>query len=282
MPGSSWSSKSGLFEVNSRNRTRASRVRRLMATSPRRKYIRIGLAVFWLAAMGWVFSNMQARGVDSSVLSSGPTVTVSTSPSAIAFTPKPDTARVGLLFYPGAMVDPKAYAPLARAVAEAGYEVVVLELPFRLAPLETHRSQLAQRTMARIRNDGRNRAWVVGGHSKGGALAAAFARDHESALAGLLLIGTSHPREDDLSALSLDVAKVFGSEDGLASEDEIRQFAKNLPQATNWTRIEGANHAQFGWYGWQLGDGSAAITRSAQQAATVRAVLDQFQRIVTQ
>ncbi len=110
-------------------------------------------------------------------------------------------------------------------------------------------------------------------------MAATFARDHDSDLAGLLLIGTSHPREDDLSTLELDVTKVYGSEDGLASEEEIRQYAVNLPEATNWTRIEGGNHAQFGWYGWQLGDGSAKITRTAQQAATVRAVLDQLRRI---
>lgn len=253
-----------------------------MATSLRRKRIRIGLAVFWLSAMGWVLFNMQARGVDASVLISRTDVVVSSAEISTRFTPAVDTAAVGLVFYPGALVEPDAYAPMAQAIAESGYEVVILELPFRMAPLGQHRLELAQRTLAILEDDSRRRRWVVGGHSKGGALAAAFARDYESEIAGLLLIGTSHPREDDLSRLALDVTKIFASEDGLASEEEIHQFAPNLPPTTTWARIPGGNHAQFGWYGWQLGDGTATITRAEQQAATVQAILGQFQRIEQQ
>lgn len=250
-----------------------------MATSRLRKRIHIGLAVFWSAVMAWLFLNMQARGVSPSVLQSGPSVSVSTSSSALAFTPTTDTVGVGLLFYPGALADPEAYAPMARAIAEAGYEVVILELPFRLAPFQRHREQLAQRTRAFIQGEGARRKWVIGGHSKGGKLAAQFARDHASDIVGLLLIGTSHPREDNLSGLALDVTKVYGSEDGLASEEEVDHFGSNLPETTHWTRIEGGNHAQFGWYGWQLGDGHATITRTEQQAVTVRAVLDQLRSV---
>jgi hypothetical protein len=35
--------------------------------------------------------------------------------------------------------------------------------------------------------------------------------------------------------------------------------------------IEGGNHAQFGWYGTQAGDGQATISREAQQAQIVDA-----------
>ncbi|MEM1128059.1 MAG: alpha/beta family hydrolase [Bacteroidota bacterium] len=250
-----------------------------MATSRLRTRIRLALVVFWLTVTAWLLLNMQARGVDPSVLRSSPQVNVSMSSAALTFTPTTDTARVGVLFYPGALADPAAYAPMARALAEAGYAAVILELPFRLAPLARHRAQLTQRTRTLIREEGTQRAWVIGGHSKGGKLAAQFARDHTSEVAGLLLIGTSHPREDDLSALALDVAKVYGSADGLASEEEIHHFGPNLPATTHWTRIEGGNHAQFGWYGWQLGDGRATISRAEQQALTVRAVLDQLQRV---
>ncbi len=185
---------------------------------------------------------------------------------------------VGLLSYPGALADPEAYAPIAEAVAEAGYEVVVLNLPVRLAPFERHREQLTQRTRVFVRGEGERREWVIGGHSKGGKLAAQFARDHADDIVGLLLVGTSHPREDDLSGLALDVTKGYGSEDGLASE-EVDRFRSNLPETTHWTRIEGGNHAQFGWYGWQLGDGRATIRRTEQQAATIRSILDQLRRV---
>lgn len=250
-----------------------------MATSRLHRRIRIGLAVFWIGVTGWMFLNMQARGVDDSVFESTPDVDVSTSPSLLAFKPANETAPAALLFYPGALADPKAYAPMARAVAEAGFEVVIVKLPFRLAPLERHRKELAARTRALIQKDDRRRAWVLGGHSRGGALAARLAPDLESVLSGLLLVGTSHPREDDLSGLGLDVTKIYGSEDGLASEGEVQEFASNLPETTHWVRIEGGNHAQFGWYGWQLGDGSARISRPEQQAATVGAIIDQLRRV---
>lgn len=147
-----------------------------MATSRRRKHIRIGLAVFWLSAVAWLLLNMQARGIDPAVLQSDDSVHVSVTATTLAFTPAIDTARVGLLFYPGALADPKAYAPMARAVAEAGYEVIVIELPFRTAPLKRHREQVVQRTRAFTLSEG-GRRWMIGGHSKGGALAAQFARD---------------------------------------------------------------------------------------------------------
>ena len=245
----------------------------------RSKRIPLALGAFWTVVTAWMLWNMQARGVDPSTFESDSTVTVSAAPGLTAFTPAVDTAGVGLVFYPGALADPEAYAPMARAVAEAGYAVVVVELPYRLAPFERHRDELAARTRALVRETAGRRSWVVGGHSKGGKLAAQFVRDHGADAAGLLLIGTSHPREDDLTGLDLDVTKVYGSEDGLASEEEVDRFGANLPPSTHWVRVEGGNHAQFGWYGWQLGDGRATITRAEQQAATVRAVVAQLQRV---
>jgi dienelactone hydrolase len=225
-----------------------------------------------------MFWNMQAR-VDESVLTSTDDVTISASPGQTAFVPSADTMGTGLVFYPGALVDPDAYAPMARAVAEAGYPAVIVETPYRLAPFERHRADLFGRTRALIEADSVGRVWVVGGHSKGGKLAALFARENASLLGGLMLVGTSHPRRHDLSALRLDVTKVFGSEDGLASEAEVRQFAPNLPPSTHWERVEGGNHRQFGSYGWQLGDGEARISRDEQQRRLRDAALRQLDRV---
>jgi len=85
-----------------------------------------------LVVMAWLFLNMQAHDVDPAVLESDPDVRVSRSAATLTFTPTTDTATVGLLFYPGALVEPKAYAPMARAVAAAGYKVVGRS---RLVPL---------------------------------------------------------------------------------------------------------------------------------------------------
>lgn len=154
---------------------------------------------------------------------------------------------------------------------------MILKLPWRIAPLESHRRALADRALAILRSD--SRAWIVGGHSRGGALAARFAGEHAGELDGLLLLGTSHPREQDLSRLTLQVTKVYGSEDGLASESEIHEFAPLLPASTRFVRIAGGNHAQFGWYGRQIGDGAATISRMSQHEQVLEAVLQALDRV---
>ena len=40
-------------------------------------------------------------------------------------------AATALVFFPGALVEARAYAPLARAVAQAGYRATIVELPRR-------------------------------------------------------------------------------------------------------------------------------------------------------
>jgi len=42
-----------------------------------------------------------------------------------------------------------------------------------------------------------------------------------------------------------------------------------MPQNTRYVKIEGGNHAQFGWYGSQRGDNEARITREEQQRIVV-------------
>lgn len=249
-----------------------------MATK-KRKIFRTGLVVFWLCVTAWLLYNMQARGVDPAVLESDNRVEVLYSSNAIHFTPAADTMGSGLIFYPGALVQPEAYAPMARDIAEAGYPVILMKLPYRLALFEFQRDRVFGRTLEIINRDAGKRNWVVGGHSKGGKLASVFSMDYADAIAGLLLVGTSHPREIDLSGLEIDVTRIYGSNDGLASESEVNEFAVNLPAGTNRVRVEGGNHRQFAWYGYQLGDSKADITRSEQHKIMVEGILAQLERV---
>ncbi len=57
--------------------------------------------------------------------------------------------------------------------------------------------------------------------------------------------------------------KVFGTEDQVAKQSQSEANKKLLPATTTWVRVEGGNHAQFGWYGGQPGDGKAKISRDA-------------------
>jgi pimeloyl-ACP methyl ester carboxylesterase len=114
---------------------------------------------------------------------------------------------------------------------------------------------------------------VLGGHSRGAAIAARFAHRHREDLAALLLIGTTHPRDQDLSALTLPGLKISGSRDCVADLDQSLANRSRLPAHTVWVTVEGANHAQFGHYGPQLGDCRATISREEQQRETLETMV---------
>jgi pimeloyl-ACP methyl ester carboxylesterase len=117
------------------------------------------------------------------------------------------------------------------------------------------------------------RGVAIGGHSRGGMFAATFAADHPDLVDGLVLIGTTHPRDRDLSGAGWPVLKVLGTADCVASVRDARAHASRLPAATEWFEVAGGNHRQFGYYGWQLGDCAAAISREEQHRQTVHAVV---------
>lgn len=89
------------------------------------------------------------------------------------------------------------------------------------------------------------------------------------------MIGTTHPKDEiyDLSQSGLLVTKIYATNDGLASVSEIEETSQYLPANTTWIEIEGGNHAQFGYYGSQLGDDEAEISRKEQQRIMVSAIL---------
>jgi alpha/beta hydrolase family protein len=101
-------------------------------------------------------------------------------------------------------------------------------------------------------------------------------RTPDPKFAGLVLIGTSHPREFSLAHLEIPVVQVFGTRDTVADADKVQSALVNLPPATRSVRIDGGNHSQFGYYGFQPGDWPATISRETQQQLTVQAILEAF------
>lgn len=230
-------------------------------------------ATVGIVFIGWSLIAYRATGVARQALQSDHTVTVTQGEGSWSFTPR-TPSPAGLIFFPGGLVDPAAYAPLVHAAAAAGYPAVLVQVPMRGAfggadsPVVVSRALLAARSHATVR------AWVIAGHSRGGVIAARVARDGFPALAGLVLIGTSHPRDFSLAALTIPVTRVYGTHDTIADVDKLERTRGNLPAATRIVRIEGGNHSQFGHYGFQPLDWPADISRHAQQAITQRAVLD--------
>jgi pimeloyl-ACP methyl ester carboxylesterase len=177
---------------------------------------------------------------------------------------QPDT---GLILYPGGRVDPRAYAPVARAIAEQGYLVVIVPMPLNLAVFGSNRAQDVIAAFPEIQH------WAIGGHSLGGAMAARFAKQHPDATEGLALWAAYPASSDDLSEQDLHVVSIIGSRDGLGTGEGVEETRQLLPESAQFVVIEGGNHAQFGSYGEQPGDSNASITRSNQQAQILQATL---------
>lgn len=206
-------------------------------------------------------------------LQSDAQVQVQTDPWLV-FEPTASAPRTGLILYPGGRVDARAYAPAARAIAQAGHLVVLVPMPLDFAFLAPDR---AAQVMAAFPGVER---WAVGGHSLGGAMAARFAYQNPGLVEGLVLWASYPAAGDDLSGRDVAVTSIYGTLDGIATGDEIEASRSLLPPGTYWVAIEGGNHAQFGWYGPQSGDNPAMISREDQQAQIVAATVDLLSLLV--
>ncbi len=193
----------------------------------------------------------------------------------ITFDPVDENPSVGMAFAAGMEVNPRVYAPLARAIAEEGY-FVVLFYADTMAPSGGPFYDV-------MPNYPEIEEWSVGGHSHGGVCAADYFDDEEPE--GLNL-WASYPNpgilgfgETDLSDKEGEFASIYGTEDGLTTVDDIEDSEQRLPDDTDFVEIAGGNHAQFGWYGEQSGDGEATISREEQQDIIVSSSLEHLDAI---
>lgn len=203
-------------------------------------------------------------------LKSDSQVDVSTTPWFV-FKPRTSDATTGFIFYPGGLVDPRAYAPLAREIAASGYLVVIVPMPFNLAFFDANRASEVIAKYPAIKR------WAIGGHSLGGVAAAMFVQSHPNVVQGIAFWASYPP--DRMTDSRIAVLSISGTQDGLSTPTKIDASRELFPMTTRFVTIEGGNHAQFGWYGVQSGDGVATISREEQQKQIVGAMLDWLKRL---
>lgn len=170
--------------------------------------------------------------------------------------PADGAATTGIVFYPGARVEPSAYVPnWVPIVAESGVEVVIPRMPLNLAVFDRSRAEDVIDVTHGIDR------WLVGGHSLGGAMATSWLGDtDDERLVGAILWasfptgGAGLDERTDLAVLS-----VGGTRDGLSTPEDLRERRALLPPDAELVFVEGMNHAQFGRYGAQRGDGTPTI-----------------------
>ncbi len=167
-----------------------------------------------------------------------------------------------LVFYPGAKVDEKAYAPLCRMLAEKGVDCILVKMPLHMA--------FTDRTAAgRYRSQYDYAHWYLGGHSLGGAMAASYAAQGDPHWDGLVFLAA-------YSTAPLPQTKccsIYGDQDGMMGRDSYENGKQYWPAGATELVIAGGNHAQFGDYGPQRGDGTATITAEEQLKQTADAIL---------
>jgi len=164
-----------------------------------------------------------------------------------------DTA---LIFYPGGKVEAAAYYPLLSKITDQGITCILVKMPFHLAVFNPAAADKIMKEIPDIKN------WYIGGHSLGGAMASSYMASHPDSLNGLILLG-AYPYGD------IDTQKalvLYGTMDGVLSREKIKGAADVIP-------IEGGNHAGFGNYGSQKGDGVALISEEDQQEISTDAIL---------
>lgn len=238
-----------------------------------KKTLRFIWITFGLSFLIWQFHSFSAQGFDETLAESSTEVAISDEEKDIVFLPQKNPHRYGVLFFPGGGVDPTAYLPLNRKIAENGVLAIIVKLPYRFAPFDAHK-ELAVKNALEIQSKYPEiEHWLVCGHSKGGEMAAMLAANYPEKIDGLVLMATSHPKRFSLADTKMPVKKIYGSNDGVAAPYKIQETAHYLPADVAWVEIKGGNHSQFGYYGEQLMDNSATISRDAQQAIILQEIL---------
>lgn len=163
-----------------------------------------------------------------------------------------------VIFYPGGKVEALAYIPLMEHLAQEGVLAVLMPMPFNLAVLAKDAAAGIPEQFPEVES------WYMAGHSLGGSMAASFAGENTAWVDGLILLAAYSTDPVDVPVLS-----IYGSEDGVLNMDKYDKYRSNLAELTEVV-LEGGNHAGFGFYGPQEGDGTASMTNQQQIAQTAK------------
>jgi dienelactone hydrolase len=217
------------------------------------------LLVGILGFLAWGLTPLGPTDEALAALESNALVTVQDHGDFVVFTPAQNTPLTGFILYPGGHVDHRSYAPVAQKIASRGYLVAIVRMPLSLAVFGVDNADNVITAYPSVRY------WVIGGHSLGGSMAASYAKEHPVRIQGLVFWASYPASSDDLSSTDLKGLSTYGSNDQLLDMENYHTTLAQLPPGTILEVIQGGNHAQFGNYGPQPGDGTATISSEEQQ-----------------
>lgn len=178
-------------------------------------------------------------------------------------------SKDAVIFYPGAKVEYTAYLPLCVKLAEQGVDCFLVKMPFHLAILGMNK---AGNIMDSYSYDN----WYLAGHSLGGAMAAEYVAKNVEEFAGLIMLAAYPTKE--LASEELKVISIYGNKDNVLNKENLEAGKEFVPEHYTEIGLGGANHAGFGNYGPQAGDGEATMEREKQQDMTVTYIMKMIQK----
>lgn len=237
----------------------------------------IGLLLVALVAIGggYFWWTTTVKDLPQGTLDSDGTVTVTATAYGYAVDPVAASDADGMVFIAGAFVPALGYVPFARALAAQGHPVRVIGLEMGVAQLPGQQDNLKATVASLLTTD---RKWAIGGHSLGSYNASEYALAHPDTVAGLFMAGTGNPYVD-LSVYVSPVTIINGSNDNIVHSKDDSARLSYLPPDLVAVTVEGGNHAGFAYYGPQIGDGAATISKAEQQEQMVAAALALLYRV---
>ena len=175
----------------------------------------------------------------------------------------PENPKAGLIFYPGGKVEVDSYFPLMAECAKNDILAVIIKMPFNLAVFDINAAEGIREKYPEVEK------WYIGGHSLGGSMASSYLDKNREDFDGLILLGSYSTA--DLSSSSLKTLSIFGENDKVMNREKYDKYKTNLPNLTEW-EIKGGNHAGYGMYGKQKGDGEATVSSTEQINETAKQI----------
>lgn len=230
------------------------------------KYILLSVLLLIIIFFG-LFKLFSYESLDSarSLIHSTKDYQVHDNKNSIYFSPVPNktNSMPTIIFYNGALIEEEAYSPLASELAKNGFPVYVIKTLFNfplLAPDDEIIDDLTEEDSI-----------ILMGHSLGGVQASYIAKellDNKNSdspdLSGLILLASYPADNTDLTNFNNPVLSITASEDDIINAEKYLNAKQLLPDETVYYTIQGGNHAGFGFYGAQRGDGDATISHDEQ------------------
>lgn len=169
-----------------------------------------------------------------------------------------------LIFYPGAKVEYTSYIPLLMNISNSGVDCFIVEMPFNIAFFgKDNADNIIDNSSYNYSN------WYLSGHSLGGSVSSMYTVDNKDKVDGLILLA-AYPT-DNISTRTL---LIYGSMDNILNKKNYEDSKTYLHGNYSEVIIDGANHAQFAFYGKQDGDNNASITRDEQINKTTDTIIE--------